>query len=101
MHKPYPNMGPAFNPTAVANQLPPVVPTMPIQVSVVDPYVVRALVSLMGSQVIVETSRGNLRGIVRDVKPDHVVLLVGDENFFVRICEIIWVMPEARTPFGS
>jgi hypothetical protein len=58
-----------------------------------DPYVVEALKSLMGKELIVETSRGSIRGELTDVKPDHIVLSTNDTSFFIRIQEIIWIMP--------
>ncbi|MFZ3590315.1 YuzF family protein [Bacillus sp. DJP31] len=67
---------------------------MPMQWMVVEPYVLQALMTLMGKEVVLETSRGNIRGVVMDVKPDHVVLQAGDSTFFIRLCEVIWIMPE-------
>lgn len=67
---------------------------MPIQYMLVEPFVYQTLMSIKGSTVVVETSRGSIRGILRDVKPDHIVLFEGDSNFFVRSAEIIWVMPD-------
>lgn len=60
----------------------------------VDPYVVEALMSIKGKNVVLETTRGNINGCVADVKPDHVVLDTRGRKFFVRICEIVWIMPE-------
>ncbi|MCA1320539.1 YuzF family protein [Bacillus tianshenii] len=67
---------------------------MPIQYMLVEPFVYQTLMSIKGSTVVVETSRGSIRGILRDVKPDHIVLFEGDSSFFVRSAEIIWVMPD-------
>jgi hypothetical protein len=58
-----------------------------------DPYVVEALKSVMGKELVVETSRGSIRGELTDVKPDHIVLSTNDTSFFIRIQEIIWIMP--------
>ncbi|TYS01700.1 DUF2642 domain-containing protein [Rossellomorea vietnamensis] len=44
--------------------------------------------------LIVSTVRDTLRGKLIDVKPDHVVMNVGDETFFVRTCQIVSVMPD-------
>ncbi|MED5016786.1 YuzF family protein [Paenibacillus chibensis] len=60
----------------------------------VDPYVVETLRSVIGRHVLLETTRGGLSGCVADVKPDHVVLEARSRKFFVRICEIVWIMPE-------
>ncbi|WP_017727505.1 YuzF family protein [Halalkalibacterium ligniniphilum] len=59
----------------------------------VDPFFIQALQSVGGSEVIIETSRGNIRGAVADVKPDHVVMQVEQSMFFIRIQEIVWMMP--------
>jgi len=70
--------------------------SMPLQVSCVDPYVVRTLKSIIGIRVVVETVRGSIQGILKDVKPDHILLqdLSGDSKFYVRIQEIVYVMPD-------
>lgn len=60
----------------------------------VDPFVVQTLTSIVGSHVVVETVRGSMRGVLVDVKPDHIVLKVHDSSFFIRIANIVWVMPE-------
>ncbi|KAB2952916.1 DUF2642 domain-containing protein [Heliorestis acidaminivorans] len=65
----------------------------PMQVVVVEPYVYRALHSFMSKRILVETSRGTVNGIVVDIKPDHVVVQDRDSTFFVRLREVIWVMP--------
>jgi hypothetical protein len=59
-----------------------------------EPFVYETLKSVMGKVLIVSTVRDTLRGRLMDVKPDHVVLNVGDETFFVRICQIVSVMPD-------
>jgi Protein of unknown function (DUF2642) len=70
-------------------------PNVPMQVVVVEPYVYAALRSLIGNRVVIDTSRGPVNGTVIDAKPDHVVVKDHDSTFFVRICEIIWIMPES------
>nr|WP_176757434.1 YuzF family protein [Salimicrobium halophilum] len=70
-------------------------PNRPMQVVVVEPYVYAALQSLMGKRAVIDTSRGSVSGTVMDVKPDHVVLQERDSAFFVRISEIVWIMPES------
>lgn len=65
-----------------------------IMVYPVDPYVVETLMSIRGKNVLLETTRGGINGCIADVKPDHVVLDVRGRMFFVRICEIVWIMPE-------
>lgn len=60
----------------------------------VDAYVVETLKSVIGKQVVLETTRGGISGCIADVKPDHVVLDTSHRNFFIRISEIVWIMPE-------
>ncbi|WP_335926374.1 MULTISPECIES: DUF2642 domain-containing protein [Paenibacillus] len=60
----------------------------------VDQCVVECLMSLKGKVVILETTRGRLDGCIIDVKQDHVVLEERHMKFIVRICEIVWIMPE-------
>ncbi|MRN52862.1 DUF2642 domain-containing protein [Paenibacillus sp. LC-T2] len=60
----------------------------------VDPYVVETLRSLGGKWVHLETTRGRIEGCIVDCKPDHVVLDNRGKKIFVRICEIVWIMPE-------
>ncbi|MGM1020829.1 MAG: YuzF family protein [Bacillota bacterium] len=64
-----------------------------IVVHPVDPYVVETLKSVIGKYVVLETTRGRIDGCVVDCKPDHVILDVYGKKYFVRICEIVWIMP--------
>ncbi|WP_456277269.1 YuzF family protein [Bacillus sp. AK128] len=66
----------------------------PKQVVVVEPYVYSAVSSLVGKRAVVETTRGNVSGMVIDAKPDHVVLQERESTFFVRLCEVVWIMPD-------
>ncbi|WP_245237676.1 YuzF family protein [Paenibacillus ihuae] len=66
----------------------------PIQVVVVEPYVYAAVSSLIGKRVVLDTVRGSVSGMVVDAKPDHVVIQERDSTFFVRLCEVVWIMPE-------
>lgn len=65
----------------------------PQMIANVDPFVVQTLQSITGSNVVIETTRGNVRGSISDVKPDHVVIQAHNAFFFVRIQEIVWIMP--------
>ncbi|PER90914.1 DUF2642 domain-containing protein, partial [Bacillus cereus] len=40
-------------------------------VSTPNPYVYQTLQSVIGKYVVIETVRGNVRGQLKDVKPDH------------------------------
>ncbi|MCQ5365937.1 YuzF family protein [Anoxybacillus salavatliensis] len=62
--------------------------------SFIDPYVYQTLQTIRGKEVIIETVRGNVQGIIQDVKPDHIVLKSSDTLFFVRIQQIVWIMPK-------
>lgn len=66
----------------------------PEQVVVVEPFVFSAACSLVGKPVVLETKRGRVTGIVMDAKPDHLVLQERDSTFFVRLCEVVWIMPD-------
>lgn len=65
-----------------------------IVVHPVDQCVVETLTSVIGKNVVLETTRGGIDGCVVAVKPDHVVLETRHKKFFVRIAEIVWIMPE-------
>lgn len=67
----------------------------PKQVEVVEPYVYSALHGLIGKRVVIDITRGSVSGVVADAKPDHVVIKEYDSTFFVRVQEIVWIMPES------
>ena len=66
----------------------------PTQIVVVEPYVYAALQNLIGKNAVLDTVRGSVGGTVIDVKPDHVVIQDRDSTFFVRLCQIVWMMPD-------
>ncbi|MDX5476352.1 MAG: YuzF family protein [Bacillaceae bacterium] len=66
----------------------------PQQIVLVEPYVYAALQSLIGKNAVLDTVRGSVGGTVIDVKPDHVVIQDRDSTFFVRLCQIVWIMPD-------
>jgi hypothetical protein len=45
-----------------------------MDVFVVEPYVYSALYNLIGKRVVIDTTRGSVSGIVKDAKPDYVVI---------------------------
>lgn len=61
----------------------------------IEPYFVLTLRMLIGKSVLIETVRGNIQGRITDVKTDHVVLTSydGDTVFYVRMLQIVQVMP--------
>lgn len=58
--------------------------------SMVDPYFYDRLCEYVGSNVAVQIPRGTLQGKLAQVTPDHIVLVVGGANFYIRISEITW-----------
>ncbi|TCT16212.1 uncharacterized protein DUF2642 [Natranaerovirga pectinivora] len=64
-------------------------------ITLVDPYVVETLKTIIGRSAVIETVRGNLQGIIEDVMPDHIVVRSydSDTTFYVRIQQIVHVMP--------
>ncbi len=60
----------------------------------IDPYVYQTLQTIRGKEIVIETVRRNMQGTLQDVKPDHIVLKSNDTLFFVRIQQIVWIMPK-------
>jgi hypothetical protein len=58
-----------------------------------DPYVYQTLSNVAGSQVAVQTTKFSVRGRLANVMPDHIVVEMGGNNFYIRTKEIIWVVP--------
>ncbi len=55
--------------------------------------VLYALQQWQGKVITIQTTRGTLRGILQEVMPDHVHLLVNGAPFIVRIAEMVWFGP--------
>jgi hypothetical protein len=68
---------------------------IPMPISCVDPYLVSALMPMIGKKLVVETVRGSITGMLIDVKPDHIVIgePQGDSKFYIRTAEIVHIMP--------
>lgn len=66
-----------------------------VYTTITEPFVVDALRMIVGRSVVIETVRGNLQGILEDVKLDHVVVRSYDKDtvFYVRLQQIVHVMP--------
>lgn len=63
-------------------------------ITIVDPYVFQTLQSVIGKVLVIQTVRDSIRGKLKDVKPDHIVLEAGDSVFFIRIQQIVTIMPD-------
>ena len=61
--------------------------------SMYDPYVYQTLSSIVGSHVVVQTTKNPIQGTLSTVMPDHIVIEINGTPFFVRIQEIVWVSP--------
>ncbi|AXP47781.1 YuzF family protein [Bacillus subtilis] len=58
-----------------------------------DPYVYQALMGLHNQSLAVQTTHGSVRGVLREVMPDHIVIMMGGTPFYVRTAQIIWFHP--------
>ncbi|RXJ04650.1 DUF2642 domain-containing protein [Anaerobacillus alkaliphilus] len=61
--------------------------------TMIDPFVIETLQTVIGKHLVVETTRDSVRGVLKDVKPDHITLMAGDTPFFIRIQQIVTIMP--------
>ncbi|MGP1908629.1 MULTISPECIES: YuzF family protein [unclassified Metabacillus] len=67
---------------------------VPQMITIVDPYVFQTLQSVLGKTLVIQTVRDSIRGVLKDVKPDHIVLQAGDSTFFIRTQQIVTIMPD-------
>ncbi|WP_053361489.1 YuzF family protein [Bacillus sp. FJAT-27251] len=65
----------------------------PSFVSHIDSYVYHALQGVTGSMVAVQTTKGTVTGRLNSVMPDHIVVESGGSPFYIRIQQIVWVIP--------
>ena len=84
-----------MNPMYPYRVSPQITPNGPMQVIAMEPFVYEALRSLIGKRAVLDTTRGSVSGMVVDAKLDHVVIQEHDSTFFVRLREIVWIMPES------
>lgn len=61
--------------------------------SVIDPYVFQTLQGITGASVVVQTTKGTVTGMLKNVMPDHIVVESGGSPFFIRTQQIVWVIP--------
>ncbi|MTH53824.1 DUF2642 domain-containing protein [Bacillus mangrovi] len=67
----------------------------PQMIAIIDPYVYQTLLTVKGKDLVIQTVRDTIRGKLTDVKPDHIVLKAnGDSIFFIRIQQIVSIMPD-------
>ncbi|MGD6817353.1 YuzF family protein [Metabacillus sp. 84] len=67
----------------------------PQMITIIDPYVYQTLQTVIGKDLVIQTVRDTTRGKLTDVKPDHIVLKTnGDSIFFIRIQQIVSIMPD-------
>ncbi|MDG5472761.1 YuzF family protein [Jeotgalibacillus sp. ET6] len=58
-----------------------------------DPYVYQTLNTIIGTNIVVQTTRNSLQGKLTTVMPDHIVVEINQTPFFIRTQQIIWVSP--------
>jgi len=69
---------------------------LPDMVTPVEPAWLKRLMSIIGMEVVVETTRNSLLGRLLAVEHDHIVLQIGHGDTFIRCQQIISVMPLDR-----
>ncbi|MBP2638048.1 MAG: hypothetical protein H6Q72_3955 [Firmicutes bacterium] len=69
---------------------------LPEMYTPVEPDWLKRLVSIMGMEVVVETTRNSIYGRLLEVEHDHIVLQIGHRATFIRCQQIISVMPLFR-----
>ncbi|KUP08435.1 hypothetical protein Q73_06080 [Bacillus coahuilensis m2-6] len=62
--------------------------------SIIDAYVYQSFTSIIGEMVVVQTTQGSLRGVLKTVMPDHLVVEISNRPFYIRTTEVVWVSPE-------
>ena len=62
-------------------------------VNIVDPYLYQRLLSFRNMNVVINTKKNPLQGLLSSVSPDHVVIEVSSRKtpFYVRMQEIVWI----------
>lgn len=67
----------------------------PAFMSLFDPYLYHTLHEQIGATVVVQTTKGTVTGKLENVMPDFVVVESGGSPFFIRIQQIVWVIPKS------
>ncbi|MFK4997897.1 YuzF family protein [Bacillus sp. N9] len=60
-------------------------------VSAIDPYFYQTLLHFRNKNVVVNTTKNPLQGLLTAVMPDHIVIEVSGTPFYVRAQEIVWI----------
>lgn len=58
-----------------------------------SPYLYETLNKMLNHYIAVQTVRGSVRGKLRMVAPDHIVVEMGGCPFYIQTEQIIWVQP--------
>jgi hypothetical protein len=69
-------------------------PLHPQMTTLVEPYMYQTLQSLIGCPVVIDTVRDHVQGVLCQVFPDHAVVEAKGTYFFVRMQQVVWVMPQ-------
>ncbi|MGN7310794.1 YuzF family protein [Alkalicoccobacillus gibsonii] len=64
-----------------------------IQWTITDPYVYAKASELVGAMAEVQTTHGAVRGTLKEVQPDHIVVEMGGTPFYIRTQQIVWFFP--------
>ncbi|WP_067840945.1 YuzF family protein [Amphibacillus sediminis] len=67
---------------------------IPSFVSSIDTYVYQSLQGIEQSTIVVQTTMGTVTGLLTTVMPDHIIVESGGSRFFIRIQQIVWVIPK-------
>ena len=70
---------------------------LPEMITPVEPSWLKRLISVMGMEVVVETTHNALYGKLLEVEHDHIVLQIEYGVTFIRCQQIISVMPIYRS----
>ncbi|WP_017184876.1 DUF2642 domain-containing protein [Alkalibacillus haloalkaliphilus] len=69
-----------------------------LSLSIIEPFMFYNLQGLNGSNVVVQTTQGAERGKLVEATPDHITMEVSGNYYFIRMQEIVWVMPTNYEP---
>ncbi|GAA0451185.1 DUF2642 domain-containing protein [Alkalibacillus silvisoli] len=64
-----------------------------LSLNLIEPFMFYTLQGLDGLNVVVQTTQGSKRGTLIETSPDHITMAVSGKYFFIRMQEVVWVMP--------